>query len=67
MKVKRKETQLALTAISNIDATIFNVLWPFECMIFKRRHNVHLVKLIEPEIEMISDWRVYELILFNLV
>jgi len=53
--------------ISNIEEIIFNVLWPFEHTIFKRRHNIHLITKLEPNISMETDWSLYELILFNLV
>lgn len=36
-------------------------------LIVRRRHNVHLRLQIDPEIKMIADWGLYQLILFNLV
>ena len=65
--MKKNELQIDPKPITNIDEIIFNVLWPFECVIFRRRHNVHLIKQIEPDVQLVADWMLYELILFNLI
>jgi signal transduction histidine kinase len=67
MKVKKNQLDIEPTPIHQIDDIIFNVLWPFEHFIFKRRHNVHLIKGITQKMKMFADWRLYELVLFNLV
>jgi hypothetical protein len=52
--------------ISNIICTLWNVMWPFEYLIFKRRVNIYLIKKIIPNKDVVADWNLYELIMFNI-
>jgi hypothetical protein len=46
MKIKRNELRLAPYAITKNEVNDFisEVLWPFEMIVFRRRHNLHVVK-----------------------
>jgi K+-sensing histidine kinase KdpD len=48
-------------------SNIWNVVWPFEHYIFKRRINLYLVQQLKKDHEMIADWKLYELVLFNIL
>ena len=50
-------------------ATIWNVIWPFEHFIFKRKINVYLIQEFKFSLstQMVSDWKHYESALFNLI
>ena len=67
MKIKKNELILDNQPIKSLVTTIQDVMWPFEMLIVRRRHNVHLRMQIESGINMIADWGLYQLILFNLV
>ena len=46
MKIKRNELNLTPTTImkGEVDNIISEVLWPFEMVVFRRRHNLHVIK-----------------------
>ena len=67
MKIKKNELVLENQPTHSLYQTIQDVLWPFEMLIVRRRHNVHLMLQIEPSVKLVTDWSLYQLILFNLV
>lgn len=67
MKIKKNELVPENQPTQSLNQTIQDVLWPFEMLIVRRRHNVHLMLQIEPDVKLVSDWSLYQLILFNLV
>jgi hypothetical protein len=48
-------------------STVWNVIWPFEHYIFKRRVNIYLIRNLMPNYEMVADWNLYELVIFNIL
>ncbi len=43
-------------------------MFPFELQIFKRKINIYLIDNTKKlNFEMILDWKIYELILFNII
>ena len=42
MKIKKNELALNNQPVKSLVETIQDVLWPFEMLIVRRRHNVHL-------------------------
>ena len=46
---------------------ILKVLWPFEHQIESRRINIHVVKKDQFDFDIKIDWKLYELILFNII
>ena len=67
MKAKKNELPIEKTSITSMDKVIQDALWPFEMVIVRRRHNVHLMVQIEGNIQMVTDWELYKLIIFNLI
>ena len=51
----------------SIQGTIWNVLWPFEHQIYRRKINVWLIKNFPLDVQIFSDWKLYEIILFNII
>ena len=62
MKIKKNELHLAPYPITKneVNDIISEVLWPFEMIVFRRRHNLHILKQIENGIQMVADWKLYE-------
>ena len=43
MKAKKNQLEVQPQPISNMDEMIYNVLWPLEHFVYKRRHTVQLI------------------------
>ena len=67
MKFKKNQIKVNNTSNNNVICTLWNVLWPFELTIFKRRINVNLITGMLQNKDIIADWELYELILFNIL
>ena len=67
MKIKKNQLEQEPTPNSNMISTIWNVIWPFEHYIFKRRVNVYFIHNLQHQYEMIADWNLYELVMYNIV
>ena len=44
MKLKKNQLRIEKTSLISIQGSIWNVLWPFEHQIYKRKINVWLIK-----------------------
>ena len=49
----------------NLDEIILRVLWPFQHQIYNRKINIYIVKRNNWNCKIVSDWKIFELILFN--
>lgn len=67
MKIKKNQLKVEAKPNSNIICTLWNVIWPFEHYIFRRRINIFLITNLWPGYEMVSDWGLYELVLYNIL
>jgi signal transduction histidine kinase len=52
---------------SNMICTLWNVIWPFEHYVFKRRMNIFLIKNLSQNHDLVADWNLYELVLYNIL
>ena len=66
MKFQKNQLDLEPFAIETIEPILYNVIWPFEHFVFKRRHNITLLQSLPNDCKMIADWKLYELIFFNI-
>lgn len=51
--------------MDNIEDIIIRVLWPFQQQICNRKINVYVVKRNSWNFKVVTDWKLFELILFN--
>ena len=47
MKIKKNQLHANPYTIDNIESVIYDVLWPFEHLVYKRRHNVYIIKKLQ--------------------
>jgi len=68
MKVQKNNLRLRLVNCSDILSRIQEVLYPFELQLFSNHINVYFLQNNNSVgMKVITDWKVYELILFNIL
>lgn len=67
MQFSKNQISFKESPCTEIETKLSNVLWPFEYQIYKRKINVYIFKKQKFDFTMISDWGMYELILFNII
>jgi hypothetical protein len=69
MKIIKNQMEINPYPNKDMIATIWNVIWPFEHFIFKRKVNFYLIQEFKfpKNTHMVSDWKQYESALFNVI
>jgi light-regulated signal transduction histidine kinase (bacteriophytochrome) len=65
--MNKNQLKIEPTPNSKMISTIWNVIWPFEHYIFKRRINIYLIQNLMPKYQMVADWKLYELVMYNIL
>jgi hypothetical protein len=66
IQILEKKLRIDPYPIKSITSSIWNVIWPFENIVFSKKMNIYLITQLYIQYEMIQDWKIYEAILFNL-
>jgi len=68
MKLKQNKLKINRKPQFDIIKHILKVLWPFELQIQRRKINVTIYKKSNLNgLSVLTDWKLYELILFNII
>ena len=67
MKIKKNELIIKKSKEKDIIWKLKNVMEPFHYIMQAYRINLYLIQKSNVKLEMITDWKCYELILFNIL
>jgi len=66
MQIKKNQLKIVSFGSHNIIRSVKSVAWPFEMQIKKQRINVYVLHKIPKEANLLLDWKLYELVFYNI-